>query len=399
MGVSQMKYVVIIGDGMADFPLNELHGKTPLMVAKKPYMDMMAKEGFCGKVVTIPEGLPPGSDVAGISIFGYDPSKYYTGRAPLEAYSMGIEMDENDVAFRCNLVNLQVLPDKVIMEDFSGGHITTEEASIIIEDLNKALGSDEFHFFTGVGYRHIMLWKEGIYEMRSTPPHNIMEKEISPYLPAGKGADEILSLMRNSQRVLSDHPVNRKRIMMGKLPANSIWLWGQGKRSYFPLFAEKHNMKGATVAAVDLVKGISSLIGFDTPYVEGATGYLDTDYTAKSKKALELLLDHDIVYIHIEAPDEASHNGNVKEKIKAIESIDSKIVGAIFESMKEDIRFLIVTDHATPISMRTHYACPVPFAIFDKMNKKNGCQSGYDERAGDKIFDGEGLIEFFIRGQ
>lgn len=394
-----MKYIVIIGDGMADFPLNELHGKTPLMVAKKPYMDMMAREGFCGKVMTIPEGFSPGSDVACMSIFGYNPAEYYTGRAPIEAYGMGIGMDEEDVAFRCNLIYIDVISDKALMGDYSGGHITTAEARILIEDLNKTIGNNAFSFYPGVSYRHIMLWKGGRWEMNTTPPHDITKKEVSAHLPSGKGAEQIISLMNEAQHVLMDHPVNKKRAKAGKFPANSIWLWGQGKRLRFPSFESKFNIKGATVAAVDLVKGMSSLIGFDTPYVEGATGYLDTDYRVKAKKTLELLKNHDIVYIHVEAPDEASHNGSIEEKIRAIENIDRYIVGEIFDHAGEMVKFLIVTDHATPISMRTHYACPVPFAIFDKMNKKNGCQSGYDERAGDKIFNGEGLIKFFIREQ
>jgi 2,3-bisphosphoglycerate-independent phosphoglycerate mutase len=234
--------------------------------------------------------------------------------------------------------------------------------------------------------------------LSSTPPHDITGQEIAPYLPTGKGSDKVIALMENAQKILKNHNVNRKRVEMGKLPANSIWLWGQGKRAYFPLFKEKHHLKGATVAAVDLVKGISKLIGFDTPYVEGATGYIDTDYYAKAKKAMELLQNHDIVYIHVEAPDEASHNGNVKEKIQAIENIDEYIVGALFKKLEDRVKFLIVTDHATPISMKTHYATPVPFVIFNSKNRQNGCQSGYDECSGNVVLSGEKLIEFFLRG-
>ena len=394
-----MKYVVIIGDGMADFPLDELGGKTPLMVAHKPYMDMMAREGFCGKVLTIPEGYPSGSDVACMSIFGYSPAKYYTGRAPIEASGMGIEMSDTDVAFRCNLVYLEVLPDKTLMGDYSGGHITTEEARNLIRDLGREVGNEEFVFFPGVSYRHIMLWKEGVWEMNTTPPHDITGKEILNHLPTGKGADKLISLMVDSRRVLEGHPVNRRREKASEHPANSIWLWGQGKRAKFPLFKDSYDLKGATVTAVDLVKGISRLVGFDTPPVEGATGYLDTNYRAKASKALELLEDHDIVYIHIEAPDEASHEGNVEEKIKAIQSIDRDVVGTIFENIGDTAKFLIVTDHATPISMKTHYATPVPFAMYEKGSKVSGCRAGYDERAGERLFDGEELVSFFIRGE
>ena len=394
-----MKYVVIIGDGMADFPLDELGGKTPLMVAHKPYMDMMAREGFCGKVLTIPEGYPSGSDVACMSIFGYSPAKYYTGRAPIEASGMGIEMSDTDVAFRCNLVYLEVLPDKTLMGDYSGGHITTEEARNLIRDLGREVGNEEFVFFPGVSYRHIMLWKEGVWEMNTTPPHDITGKEILNHLPTGKGADKLISLMVDSRRVLEGHPVNRRREKASEHPANSIWLWGQGKRAKFPLFKDSYDLKGATVTAVDLVKGISRLVGFDTPPVEGATGYLDTNYRAKAGKALELLEDHDIVYIHVEAPDEASHEGNVEEKIKAIQSIDRDVVGTIFENIGDTAKFLIVTDHATPISMKTHYATPVPFAMYEKGSKVSGCRAGYDERAGERLFDGEELVSFFIRGE
>lgn len=398
-GNRSMKYVVIIGDGMADWPLDELEGKTPLMVAHKPYMDMMAKEGYCGKVLTIPDGYPSGSDVACMSLFGYSPSQYYTGRAPIEASGMGIHLEENDVAFRCNLVYLEVHPDKTLMGDYSGGHISTEEANILIQDLKKGLENNEFIFFPGVSYRHVMLWKDGKWDMRTTPPHDITGKEILDHLPSGNGADRLISLMIDSRRILEAHSLNRQRKKASKYPANSIWLWGQGKKARFPLFTDIHGLTGATVTAVDLVKGISRLIGFDTPVVEGATGYLDTNYRGKANTAVELLNTHDIVYIHIEAPDEASHEGNIEEKIKAIENIDREVVGTIFENVGDSVKFLIVTDHATPLVLKTHHATPVPFAIYEKNKKIGGCQSGYDERAGERVFDGEALIRFFIRGQ
>ncbi|HOJ71186.1 MAG TPA: cofactor-independent phosphoglycerate mutase [Syntrophorhabdaceae bacterium] len=391
-----MKYVVIIGDGMADFPIDELQGKTPLMVAKKPYMDMMAKEGICGKVNTIPDGFPPGSDVAGMSLFGYDPARFYTGRAPIEAYGMGIEMGERDVAFRCNMVNIGFSHGEAIMEDYSGGQISTEEARVFIELLNKKTDNKKFEFFPGVGYRHIMIWRDGQWEMTTTPPHDITKKNIAEYLPKGKGADTLIEIMEFSKGLFKDHPVNIKRLASNKLPVNSIWLWGQGKKASFPLFYDRFRLKGATVAAVDLIKGISSLAGFDRPFVKGATGYIDTDYKAKAEKALELLEDHDIVYIHIEAPDEASHSGNIKEKIMAIENIDSKIVGPLYENLSRDTRFMVVTDHATPISMKTHFACPVPFAIYDKGRSRNGFSGGFSEAIEGDILDGEGLIRLFI---
>lgn len=394
-----MKYVVIIGDGMADFPLEELGGKTPLMVAKKPNMDRMAREGVCGQVLTVPPGFPPGSDVACMSIFGYDPSRYYTGRAPIEAYGMGIGMDDGDIAFRCNLVYLDVRSARVFMGDYSGGHITTAEAKILIEDLAQVIGSDEFRFFPGVSYRHLMMWKNGKGSMETTPPHDILDKEVLSYMPRGEGADRAIKLMSDSQIFLSDHRVNRDRVARGLLPANSIWLWGQGTKPRFPIFGEKYQVKGAVVAAVDLVKGIGALAGFETPRVDGATGYLDTDYTAKAQKALELLDRKDIVYVHIEAPDEASHAGNTQEKIKAIERIDEKVIGYLLEGLENrPVRFLLTTDHATPISMRTHYACPVPFAVFEKGRMSSGQGCVYNEESGGGAYSGEEMITFFLRG-
>ncbi len=392
-----MKFVVIIGDGMADFPVPELGGQTPLMAAKKPNMDRMAAAGFCGKVVTVPEGYHPGSDVACMSIFGYDPSRYYTGRAPIEASGMGIRLGDTDVAFRCNLVHLAEKDGATIMGDYSGGHITTEEARRLVATLDEALGGKEFAFHGGVSYRHIMVWKDGLWEMTSTPPHDITHQAIAPHLPAGEGADTLISLMNRSREILARHPVNRQREDSGKLPANSIWLWGQGKKARFPSFVERFGVKGATVAAVDLVKGISALAGFDTPFVEGATGYLDTDYGAKARCALKLLEDHDMVYVHIEAPDEASHNGSLEEKIRAIESIDREVVGPLLEGLGEKARFLLVTDHATPISLKTHYGCPVPFVIYDPRNPGEGTASGYNEECGTRVFTGEEMVTRLLR--
>lgn len=396
-GLPVEKYLVVIGDGMADFALDELGGKTPLMAARKPRIDACAREGFCGQVVTVPPGFPPGSDVAGISLFGYDPAECYTGRAPIEAYAMGVNMEESDVAFRCNLVYLDVRGPKVLMGDSSADHITTEEAKSLVEDLAAAVGSEEFQFFPGVSYRHIMRWKNGTAEMATTPPHDITEKEVIDHLPKGPGADRLIRLMSDSQIFLKDHPVNRERVKRGLLPANSIWLWGQGRKPHFPAFREKYGATGAVVAAVDLIKGIGALAGFSIPRVEGATGYLDTDYGAKAQCALELLSHHDVVYVHVEAPDEASHEGNLHEKIKAIENIDEKVVGRLLDRIGEDVRIMVVTDHATPLSMRTHYACPVPFVVFQK-GRRLGSGGTYDEKNGGTLFSGGQLISSFLRG-
>ncbi len=393
-----MKYLVVIGDGMADFPMDELGGKTPLMAARKPHIDTVAAHGFCGQVMTVPHGFPPGSDVACMSIFGYDPAKHYTGRAPIEAYGMGVGMGDADVAFRCNLVYLDVRGPKVLMGDYSAGHITTDEARTLVGELGKALGSEEFRFFPGVSYRHLMMWRGGKADMVTDPPHDILEKEVVDHMPKGEGADRIIKLMSDSQMFLKGHPVNERRERQGHLPANSIWLWGQGRKPYFPTFFERHGVRGAVVAAVDLIKGIGALAGFETPYIEGATGYLDTDYEGKARKALELLERYDIVYVHIEAPDEASHSGNMSEKIKAIENIDEKVVGYFLDRLGDDVRLLVATDHATPISMRTHYACPVPFAIFQKGRSPAGGGT-YDENNGGKTFTGEEMITYFLKGR
>jgi 2,3-bisphosphoglycerate-independent phosphoglycerate mutase len=391
-----MKYLVVIGDGMADFPLDELGGKTPLMAARKPHIDSIAARGFCGQVVTVPHGFSPGSDVACMSIFGYDPAKHYTGRAPIEAYGMGVGMDDADVAFRCNLVYLDVRGPRVVMGDYSAGHITTEEAKTLVEDLGGALGNAEFRFFPGVSYRHLMIWHGGKAEMKTDPPHDILEKEVVDHMPKGEGASQIVKLMSDSQVFLKGHPVNERRESRGHLPANSIWLWGQGKKPSFPTFFERYGVHGAVVAAVDLIKGIGALAGFETPYIEGATGYLDTDYESKARKALELLERHDIVYVHVEAPDEASHSGNTSEKIKAIENIDEKVIGHLLGRIGEDVRLLVATDHATPLSMRTHHACPVPFSIYQK-GRTLGQGGTYDENNGGKMFTGEEMIAYFLK--
>ncbi len=390
-----MRYIVIIGDGMADFSLDELGGKTPLMAAHKPNMNLMAREGLAGRVNTVPNGFPPGSDVAGMSLFGYDPASYYTGRAPIEAFGMGIPMGPEDVAFRCNLVTIGSGDKGDAMADYSGGHISTPEAETLIKALAEQLGSDDITFYPGVGYRHIMIWKGGKHNIATTPPHDITGQPVAGHLPAGDGDRMIRSLMDRSRQILSSHPINKERAAGGKLPANSIWLWGQGKRAALPPFKEKFGLKGATVCAVDLVRGLSRLIGFATPHVRGATGYLDTNYGAKARAALELLRDHDIVYTHIEAPDEASHNGNLPEKIKAIERIDKEVLGMLLEEAGDGTRFLLVTDHATPISMRTHFAVPVPFAVYEKGGSLKGSGGDYDENIRGEVITGEEMIRQF----
>ena len=394
-----MKYIVIIGDGMADFALDELGGKTPLMASFKPNMDMMARQGLVGRVNTVPDGFPPGSDVAGMSIFGYDPSRHYAGRASIEAFGMGIPMNPDDVAYRCNLVHIGPGDDHGVMIDYSGGHISTEEADGIIKSLNAKLGNNEITFYTGVGYRHIMMWSGGESNLSTTPPHDITGQPIARHLPSGKGSETVRKLMAASREVLASHEINKRRVDSGKAPVNSIWLWGQGTRTDLPPFSKKFGLKGATVCAVDLIRGLSRLVGFETPVVAGATGYLDTDYGAKARAALQLINDHDIVYIHVEAPDEASHNGSIPDKIGAIESIDRDVLGLLLEKSGDGTKFLLVTDHATPISMRTHFAVPVPFAIFEKGGSSEGSGRSYDEDIDGATVTGEEMVRLFIGGQ
>ncbi|MFN3479250.1 MAG: cofactor-independent phosphoglycerate mutase [Thermodesulfovibrionales bacterium] len=402
-----MKYVIIIGDGMADRPLKELDGKTPLQVAFTPNMDKMAREGICGSVRTIPPGLHPGSDIANMTILGYDPRIYYTGRAPLEAASMKIELGDKDIAYRCNLVTLKYNRErtKAIMEDYSGGHISSEEAAQLIKDLDRELGNEDISFYPGVSYRHLMVWRNGFSDIECVPPHDIIGKDVADYLPTGSGEDVIRRLMRESVGILDSHPVNKERVAKGKRPANSIWLWGQGKKPDIPKFKDKYSLDGALVSAVDLTKGLGIYAGFEALNVPGVTGYLDTNYAGKAQYSLEALKRVDLVYVHIEAPDEAGHSGNYRDKIKAIEDIDALVVGTILRGIKsfEDYRILLMPDHATPIEVRTHTDEPVPFVIYDSKRKENNEGATFDETLllrKDIVFFEEGyrLMDFFIKG-
>jgi len=367
-----MKYILVIGDGMADRPLKELNGLTPLKKASTPNMDRLVKEGIPGKARTIPEGFPPGSDVANLSILGYDPEAYYSGRAPLEAASMGIPLDKNDVAYRCNLVTLDYRGEETIMDDYSGGHISTGEARALIESIGNELGTDNIIFHPGISYRHLMVWKNGLIDIDCTPPHDITGKPVTPYLPKGEGSNILKKLMDESVDILTEHSVNKKRVLNGNKPANSIWFWGQGKRPSMPTFQEKYSLTGSLISAVDLTKGLGVYAGFEILDVPGATGYIDTNYKGKAEYALEALKRNDIVYVHIEAPDEAGHNGNLRDKIKAIEDIDSIVIGPLFRSLQESnepFRILVMPDHATPIEIRTHTDEMVPFVLYDSTVK------------------------------
>ena len=402
-----MKYVVIIGDGMADRPLNELGGKTPLQAAFTPNMDKLACEGIIGRVRTIPEGFHPGSDVANLSVLGYDPRKFYTGRASLEAASIGVGLKDTDVAYRCNLVTLKFNKDKTqaVMEDYSGGHISTEEAGILINDINKELGTSQIKFYRGVSYRHLMVWSDGKSDAECTPPHDIIGRDISDYLPVGSGEETLRELMLDSVDVLESHDINKERISKGKNSANSIWLWGQGKKPVLSKFREKYSVEGAMISAVDLTKGLGIYAGFKILQVPGVTGWLDTNYVGKAEAALIALKEVDFVYIHVEAPDEAGHSGNYKNKIKAIEDFDALVVGTVMRGIKsfEEFRILLMPDHPTPVELRTHTDEPVPFVIYDNKQKQKNEGAAFDElilkRKDIMVFEeGYKLMDYFIKG-
>jgi 2,3-bisphosphoglycerate-independent phosphoglycerate mutase len=408
-----MKFIILLGDGMADRPHAELGGKTCLQAARTPNLDQLATLGQVGMVQTVPDGFPPGSDVANLTVMGYDPRKYYTGRSPLEAASIGVDLGPDDVAFRCNLITLRISGGKsatgikgrhAIMEDFSAGHITTEEARLLIEEIDSKLGSDRIRFYPGVSYRHLMVWKGGKDKIECAPPHDIQDKDIQDYVPRGEGDETLNTLMEASIDILMAHPVNKTRLENGKRPANSIWLWGQGKRPNMPTFREKYGLEGAMISAVDLTKGIGIYAGFEVINVPGATGWLDTNYVGKAEHALWALKTKDIAYVHIEAPDEAGHTGDLKNKIKAIEDFDEFVVGNIVHGMKQfdEYRILALPDHPTPIEIRTHSADPVPFVIYDNKKERRGDPISYDEKVADRrdalVFkEGHTLMDYFLK--
>ena len=402
-----MKYIIIVGDGMADYPIQSLGGRTPLMVARTPHMDWMAKQGEIGLVRTIPDGFNPGSEIANLSIFGYDPIRYYTGRGPLEAASLGVKLADDDIAFRCNLVTLKFQGNKIVMEDFSAGHITDGEAKKVILDLNREMATNEIQFYSGVSYRHLMVLKNGaakfsnLEKLELTPPHDIIGKEITTLLSQMK--EPVLALMNESQKLLKSHPINLARESKGLPPANSIWLWGQGRSPRMITLKERFGMDGYVISAVHLIKGIGILAGLEVLEVPGITGYFDTNYAGKAQYAMRGLKEKDFVYVHVEAPDEAGHMGNPQLKIEAIEAFDEKIVGPILEGMKDFRRYkvLVLPDHPTPLSLRTHTADPVPYVIY---SNEDGATSFHGEtfdevsagRSGILIEKGFELVERFL---
>lgn len=389
-----MKYIVILGDGMGGRPIPELGGMTTLEYAKTPVMDGLAGVGLLGMTCNVPEGMSPGSDVANLSVMGYDPAVYYTGRSPLEALSLRIQMEPSDVIFRCNLVTVteeEPYPQKIIT-DHSSGEITTEEADQLMDAIREAFNNETYSFYTGTAYRQIMVWKQG-QVLDLWPAHDNLGKPIGPYLPKDPA---LLSMMERSFHILNNHPVNLDRARRGLNKANSLWFWGAGTKPALTSFEEKTGLKGTVISAVDLLKGIAVGSGMDAPRVEGANGGLHTNYQGKVSAALDALLKEgrDFAYIHVEAPDEMGHQGLVQEKIQAIEYLDSRVVGPVKAAMDasgEDYRMLVIPDHATPIEIRTHNSDPVPFILYDsrrqarriaRYNEKEAAATGVFEPKG-----------------
>lgn len=403
-----MKYVVILGDGMADSPLPQLGNKTPLQCAEKPNIDHLAMHAEVGMVRTVPEGIPPGSDAANLSVMGYDPKLYYTGRSPLEAISMGVKLSDTDLAFRCNLVTLSTDGDyeDKIMIDYSSDEITSSEAAQLIAEVNRHFACSDIVYHPGISYRHCMVWSYGPKGFKLTPPHDILDKRIGAYLPQGENAPRLLNMMKESHAFLKDHPVNKAREARGLRPANSIWLWGEGRKPAIPLFTDKYGIKGAVVSAVDLIKGIGICAGLKSIDVEGATGNIHTNFIGKAQAALdELASGMDFVYVHVEAPDECGHRFEIENKVKSISLLDSQVVGTILEGLEkyEDYSVLVLPDHPTPLSLRTHTSEPVPYILYRKSSQVSSGVEGYDEfqAAGTGVYIDEGyrLMDRFLLGK
>ena len=401
-----MKYIVVLGDGMADYEVKEFDGKTILDVANKPNMDYMASRGELGMVKTVADGMKPGSDVANLSVMGYDTKKCYSGRSPLEAASIGVTLKDTDVTFRTNLVTLsdeENYEDKT-MVDYSAGEITTEEATELMKTINEKLHTDMHTFYAGVSYRHLLVWDKGSTNVKLTPPHDISDKKITDHLPKGDGADMLLEMMKKSVDILKDHPVNKKRVEMGKRPATSIWPWGEGTKPQLENFYEKFGKKGSVISAVDLIKGIAILAGMKSIDVEGANGNFETNYKGKADAAFETLTKDgaDFVYIHLEGPDECGHRGEADNKKYSVEMIDEKVIGYLKKKLDDEgieYKMMILPDHPTPISLKTHVSDPIPYIIYDSTNEKVTNRTYTEKEAkktGNYIEEGYTLMSKFL---
>ncbi len=399
-----MKYIVVLGDGMADEPLKELGDRTPLEYAKTPYMDEISKKAKIGLAKTIPEGMKPGSDTANLAVLGYDPRKYYTGRSPLEALSIGVDMDHDDIAIRCNIVTVSddELPyEKKTILDHSSGEISTEEAAVLLEAVRAQMENDIYQFYLGTSYRHCMIWKGG--EVLSlTPPHDIPGRVIGEYLPEDP---KLREMMKKSYEILNNHPINEQRAKRGLNKANSLWFWGAGTRPALDSFEGKFGRKGAMISAVDLLKGIAVGASMNTIEVEGADGTLETNYEGKAAAAIKAVTEDgsDFVYIHVEAPDEMGHQGSTERKVRAIEYLDARIIRPVYEKMKElgeDFRMLVLPDHPTPIRTRTHSSEPVPYMLYDSTAEEENAWN-YNEKeakeSGNYLEEGYQLILELLR--
>ncbi len=402
-----MKYLLLLADGMSDYKIDALEGKTPLQYAHTPNMDILAPESCIGIVRTVPPGYPPGSDVANLAVMGYDPRQYYTGRSPLEAVSMGVNLAEQDLALRCNLVTLSSeanYADKTML-DYSAGEISSAESAQLIETIKAELSSEEFHFYPGISYRHLMVWKNGANKsIELTPPHDISDRKITTFLPQGADGNKLMQLMTASQACLKNHPVNLARTEKGLAPANSIWFWGHGTKPALDSLTARYQLKGSVVSAVDLVKGLGICAGLQPVEVAGATGGIKTNFAGKARAALdELKNGQDFVYLHIESPDEAGHQGDMDAKIWAIEQIDSEVLGLLRNEMDdfEELRLLLMPDHPTPLVIKTHTGDPVPFMLFDKNRPYKSDIHLFNEESaqtGIHIEEGYRLMDLFIKG-
>lgn len=401
-----MKYLVMLCDGMADEPYVDLNNKTPMELAKKPCMDKLAKDSELGMVKTVADNMSPGSDVANLAVLGYDAQKYYSGRSPLEAASIGIDLKDTDVTFRCNLVTLsdeEDYEDKTIL-DYCADDISTEEARVLIEFVQENMGTDEFTFYSGVSYRHCLVWAKGNAKPgKLTPPHDITGREIKEYLPTDEAREKLLPLMKRSYDLLKDHPVNLERIARGKRPANSIWLWGEGTKPLLDSFESLYNLKGSMVSAVDLLKGIAICAKMTSVDVDGATGYIDTNFEGKAQAAIdEFRRGQDLVYVHVEAPDECGHRAECENKVRAIELIDEKVLTPVYEYLEsagEDFAILVCPDHPTPLITRTHSRNPVPYMIYRSNKHTEGADTFTEETAsqsGILVKEGYTLMSRFI---
>ncbi len=400
-----MKYIVVLYDGMADYPVPALGGKTPMELAKKPCLDRLASMGEVGLVKTVAEGLKPGSDIANMSVLGYNPKECYTGRSPLEAVSIGVNMLDSDIIFRCNLVTLsdeENYEDKT-MVDYSAGDISTADATEIIKSVEEHFGNDIFKFYSGVAYRHCLVWHEGTLDLgKLTPPHDISGKVIGEHLSNSENAKELIGMMKESYDFLMEHPVNKRRLAEGKRPANSIWLWGEGTKPSLPDFKEKYGVDGSIISAVDLLKGIAKCAGMNAPEVDGATGYIDTNFEGKAECAIKELETKDFVYIHIEAPDECGHRNEPENKVKSIEIIDEKVLSKVVDALEkyDDYKIMVLPDHPTPIVTMTHAGDAVPYMIYQKSKAAdNGVTTFTEETAkatGNYVEIGHTLMDKFI---